>query len=178
MTTRAIPVVATLACLALLGGGCTSVHNERLVLGPEGAPTTVHLPALWGSTPLAPATGPSTTTASRENWSEVTIVAVNDGVEHQEPLVRQPWPMIDTTRARARGAYPTIQTAVETGGSPGAQAAEGFAWPVAIGADIVMAIPRLFHQAHRSPIGTYDRDPAAPPIPLPVEDEAPMVADR
>lgn len=163
MTTRTLAIGTTSLALALVCGGCASVHNQRLVDGPEGAPTTNAPPAIWPAEAMAPATSASTTTVSRDHWSEVTIVAVNDGVEHQENFTRY-WPVIDQSTARARGEYPTVESSVETGGDPGAQVLEGFAWPVAIGADIVMALPRLFHQVNQSPTQHYQREltPTAP----------------
>jgi hypothetical protein len=59
-----------------------------------------------------------------------------------------------------------VATAVETGGSPGAQVGEAFAWPLTIGADIVMAIPRLFDRAEKSPMDAYDRSAPERGVPL------------
>jgi len=173
-TKRTNLTVTGLLGLGFLASGCMTVRNERLVVGPEGAPTTVHPAALWATEPITQATGPSVTSASRDHWTEVTIVSVNDGVEHQEPFTRVPaWPTIDQATARSRGEFPTPDSSVETGGSAGAQVLEGFAWPVAIGADIVMAIPRMFDQANRSPIGRYERDVSATPAPTPAPAPAP-----
>lgn len=145
---------ATLAIL--VGAGCATVENERLVLGPDDGPTTQRPAAIWPSGPIEPATAPSVTGASRDEWAQVTIISVNDGVQHQEPFTRV-WPTFASDTARARGEFPTPTTSVETGDSTGGQIAEGFAWPLAIGADIVMLIPRLFHQANASPMGHYAR---------------------
>ncbi len=156
-THTACGIVGSAAAL-LLTAGCATVENERLVLGPDNGPTTQRPAAIWPDQGIAPATTPSVTGVSREAWGEVTIISVNDGVQHQEPFTRSPqWPQFADDTARARGEFPTPTSAVETGDSTGAQIAEGFAWPLAVGSDIVMLIPRLFNQANDSPMGHYTR---------------------
>jgi len=147
---------SALALALTLSGGCTTVENERLVLGPDNGPTTQRPAAIWPTEGIEPATSPSVTGASRDGWGEVTIVSVNDGVQHQENFTRV-WPTFADQTPRARGEFPTPSSSVDTGDDTGAQVAEGFAWPIAIGSDIVMIIPRLIHQANDSPMGHYSR---------------------
>ena len=153
---RSVFGIGAAAVALLVGAGCTTIENERLVLGPDDGPTTQRPAAIWPDQGIEPATAPSVTGASRDAWGEVTIISVNDGVQHQENFTRV-WPTFANDTARARGEFPTPTSSVETGDSTGGQIAEGFAWPLAIGSDIVMFIPRLVHQANDSPMGHYAR---------------------
>jgi hypothetical protein len=155
VTTRAILVGAMLG--TALAAGCAAPDNDRLSLGTSADPVVV-LPAIEQGPALTDATGPSITSLDRSAWAQADFVVPNDATEHYPHFTRLQ-PRYDKGTARARGAYPTAQTALEQEGSFGSIFAESIAWPGYVAGDTVMIIPRAVDPDQNSPMTHYERAP-------------------
>jgi hypothetical protein len=84
----------------------------------------------------------------------------NDATEHYPHFTRLQ-PRYDKGTARARGEFPTAETALEQEGSFGSIFAESIAWPGYVVGDVVMIIPRAVDPDQDSPMTHYVRAPEA-----------------
>lgn len=148
-------LVACAPLLALVAAGCATPDNDRLSLGTSADPVVV-LPAIEPGTPIADATGPSITSLDRSGWERIDFLVPNDATEHYPHFTRLQ-PRFDRGTARARGEYPTVETALEQEGSFGAILGESLAWPGFVANDGVMIIPRAIVPDQDSPMTHYER---------------------
>ncbi|RLS49396.1 MAG: hypothetical protein DWH89_01470 [Planctomycetota bacterium] len=172
-----ILVTVTLAAVGCQNPSATLTHAgddpipdlatpEFVPIPRDGGPTSLDGTAFVASAPPAP----SATTLDRSSWSETTIHQPRGQVEVQpkyytlfEGFSKDP---------RATGAYPTIATALSTGGEShtavqdlAAQPAIGMFWLATTPGQIIFMPPWVTVQ--REPIDGVEWMPAPAPAPAP-----------
>ncbi len=131
------------AAIALaLGAGCARVNNDRLTIGGETMPAIAALssPRDSGSEARWQASGPSLLAGARDHWEPTAIIVPIDATAHH-PHYTTTHPTYSRS-PRARGVYPTAESALDLGAPAGPQAWELVAASFHAAADVILFIPR------------------------------------
>ncbi|MCA3005732.1 MAG: hypothetical protein LW650_05200 [Planctomycetaceae bacterium] len=189
---RPLPMVHCLLCVGgVMLAGCAGPLNHQPELGgtvtADGLsgtafnPDSVALesfsegfrPGSGSLPPLDRTTGdqPSISSLERTNWPMVRFLVPVDGTQHQPTYASGP--SYDRSTHRARGEFPTVDTAAVAHPNDAgreAQIWEAMAWPFWAGLDVALLLPRMLYTAPgstvRSPLVTPARSVPgdAPPM--------------
>ncbi len=171
MTSRAKIIALTPLVLA---AGCAGPLNNEIGLGNQGrvdgrgvwTPPTLGsslivppregfepstnpklAPVYAAGGPVAPEEAKPSISGIERTWAEVPVLVPNDLPAHQP---RMTWSHVEGDTPRARGVYPTAQSALTLGSSRqnDAQVKEAILAPLVAASDVVLGLPRFFAQ-HR-----------------------------
>ena len=165
----------TLACALAILAGCAAPDNDRLTLN------NMETFGERGGTAGAPAQYAPLTGVARLNWARTRYVVPVDSTVHGPTYA----PTIEWTDtiARERGAYPTIESSLDTGtSSRGQQRSEACAAPFVGLAQGFLVIPLLFvdrpSNADESPAMAYQRAPTNVVLPAAINEATPPAEDE
>ncbi|MCH7962064.1 MAG: hypothetical protein IIC49_06990 [Planctomycetes bacterium] len=172
---RAVLAAAALGMAGIVGlAGCVAPANDRLTVNnTETLSTDVGVQeSVTQYSPLM--------TIGRREWAPLTYTVPVDSVVHARTYA----PTIEWTDtiARERGAYPTIESSLDTSASSrGQQRAEACAAPLVGLAQGFLVIPLLFvdrqTNADESPATAYQRAPVNAVLPAAISEAIPPAED-